>query len=412
MIFSPVFYKKNFEDLLLQKSLSKILEKKRGFTFRMPEKNSPVIVIVSGGLDSIMLWFTLVNKYHLNVYPVHFTGGDAVPGEKNTVKYFYNYFKNRYPYLVHPVKFMPVNFNFSFHNKKNRKIFNNNTGLLIENLFFNKKSNKEKLFLINNPIRMASFILSAYEYGMILQANNIQAYSIFTGIVPDDGFTTRESTLTVLRSLNVYLCALLGDWRWQIGAPVEKRLFFYPKDRLIREALRCHVPVEKTWSCGNHYFFQCGLCNPCQRRQLAFAEAGIKDKTFYLISPGRKRFIKKIFNIFVKKENHSPISATNNNSAVSFQLKSRIGLFGDIRSYLKKNSDFLFNEKTGEIIEINSIGKVIYEKIKNNNSTRISTLYSLIYNRYPGIKPDLIKKDLYLFLEKLLKKKFIFIKNG
>ena len=40
--------------------------------------------------------------------------------------------------------------------------------------------------------------------------------------------------------------------------------------------------VFKTWSCYSNKKFQCGKCESCNNRKLAFEEARIKDRTKYL----------------------------------------------------------------------------------------------------------------------------------
>ena len=53
----PVFYNHSFEDLNLLKKLNKIILSKKGFVFKMPKKNSSAVLAISGGLDSVMLWY-------------------------------------------------------------------------------------------------------------------------------------------------------------------------------------------------------------------------------------------------------------------------------------------------------------------------------------------------------------------
>ena len=79
--FSPIFSKNNFEDVTVMRKLNSIFIKKRGYDFKMPAPGTPVLLLVSGGLDSIMLWFNLLNTYKLKVYPIHLSGtieGDSV----------------------------------------------------------------------------------------------------------------------------------------------------------------------------------------------------------------------------------------------------------------------------------------------------------------------------------------------
>jgi 7-cyano-7-deazaguanine synthase len=51
------------------------------------------------------------------------------------------------------------------------------------------------------------------------------------------------------------------------------------KARIVQEALRLGVPIQRTWSCyagGDH---PCGVCDSCRIRDVAFREAGRPDLT-------------------------------------------------------------------------------------------------------------------------------------
>lgn len=295
---SPIFYDKNFDDTQTRYELEKILIRKRSHDFKMPKKNTPVILSVSGGLDSTMLWFQLMNRYQLEVYPIHFTNKYSPLGEALSVNYFYRYFKTRFYKLVHPVQSIPAKFNFTFNKKSSDQILKISPQLITNNIFLNKKTKNSRVFFVRNPIRLGYYSLLAYEYALKLQTKGIGVFDIFFGIVPDDGETTRESTLTVLRAVNVYLCSVLGDWRYQVSAPIEnKHRFTLSKTKTILMSKAEQIPVGKTWSCGTYQFRHCGFCNPCLRRQAAFKMAKVNDPTKYWIP---KRNYLKIKN-FVKK---------------------------------------------------------------------------------------------------------------
>ena len=54
-----------------------------------------------------------------------------------------------------------------------------------------------------------------------------------------------------------------------------------PKSRVLVEAVRLGVPLERTWSCYLNGPTHCGGCESCNNRKRAFREAGITDETVY-----------------------------------------------------------------------------------------------------------------------------------
>jgi len=407
--FTPVFFEKNFEDPEVLSRLEAILKDKRGYNFKMPLKNSPVILVVSGGLDSITLWFQLLNKYKLQVYPIHFLTPHSVLGERLSVNFFYNYFKKRFPELTRPVKFIKLHFNFSFINPGNRQIFNNNFPLLVKNLFYNKKTREKKVFVRNYPVRWASYMTAAYEYGLELQVKKIPVHTIFTGTMPNDALVSRESTLTVLKAVNVFLCSIFGDWDWQITAPVEKKhKFFYWKQDFIKIGHKNSIPLGKTWSCGDYrYIFrQCGLCPTCRLRQWNFKEAGIKDKTSYFISSNTHGFLKKIalklFPLFNQKVLKKHEKGKKNNL-----LKSPITMSAHVVQYWNKDTSYLFNKKTGEMVKVNPTGQSIINMIRKNPNKILAESLEEMQTNYTYSKEIQFQKDAAIFLKELSTKGFI-----
>ena len=60
----------------------------------------------------------------------------------------------------------------------------------------------------------------------------------------------------------ITLWAPLSDWN---------------KKRIVQEALRLGVPIEKTWSCYSGGDHACGICDSCRIRDAALSEAGRSD---------------------------------------------------------------------------------------------------------------------------------------
>lgn len=406
MEFKPVFFKNNFEDNLVKKQVETIFKQKRGYVFKMPSKNTPVILVVSGGLDSIMLWFNLLNKYKLRVYPIHFVNGYANFGERLAVFYFYKYFKKRFPLLVNPVKYVPVRFNLSINSIAFRKLIKNNSSILINNLFFYKETKKTGLLIAHHPLRLFYYITGAYEYGLNLQTKKILVHTIFTGFVTDD-LTIRESTLSVLRSLNLYLCLLLGDWQWQVEIPLDKNeKFFSSKTVGLKIAKKEGIPIKKTWSCHYYFFIHCGFCNGCKNRKLAFKYAHIKDETAYLFSEKTYQKIRQVFGkiLFNKnKSNYIKRTIVGN----EFEMENIVSLLPDINDYGRNNQYFLINNKTGEIININNTAYYIYKLVRRYRALTIRQIIYKIRDKYSKNHIKNVERDIILFIKKLNQRSFV-----
>ena len=78
-----------FEDLETIRKTEQLLKEKRGYVFRMPPPKSNVILLLSGGLDTVTMWDMLMRIYQLNVYPVFIRRGQIrMPIEENSVDFF------------------------------------------------------------------------------------------------------------------------------------------------------------------------------------------------------------------------------------------------------------------------------------------------------------------------------------
>ncbi len=406
----PVFFHKNFEDVPVKTGLDDIFKKKRGHDFKMPKKGEPVLLIVSGGLDSTMLWFNLLHTYGLQVYPIHFVSKRSILGERWAVRFFYHFFKKRYPDLVKPIQYIPIDLSFSLTSKNNSRMTDHNLRFIINNLRHNKITKKKDFYLIDYPVRYAYYLLATYEYGLSLQARNIPVYSIFIGVVPNDAMIARESTLTVLRALNVYLCCILGDWRWQLTGPVEqKRNFFYPKETSIAIGAKNDIPLEKTWSCGGRFFMQCGICNACRYRHQAFKDAHIKDKTLYFFHPSYREFVRNIvyyLKDYVSKHllarNTTPNKRYPSFTRIKGDLSAlKISLAAPIETYVEKGFMYLHNKETDEIVRLNKMGGMVITMLEKQGGMKLSSLISSICKSYPSVSPKRIETDVVKFLKDL-----------
>lgn len=412
-----LFSRDSFEEKDVLTSLDMIFKKQRGYEFRMPPPGESVLLILSGGLDSTMLWFHLLHTYKLRVFPIYLTSPfmnkNHIPGEYSSVSFFHRYFKDKYPHQVEPIHYIPVDLSFSLTSNVNINILKNNWRVLVENAQYDVKKKTGSIYLLDYPTRYARFLLSAYEYGLSLQAQKIDVSTVFFGVVPNDAAIGREPTLTIMRSLNLYFCLLLGDWKWQVTGPVDrKNQFFYPKETSIRIARKHGIPLHKTWSCVRPFPWHCGVCNACRYRQASFRSARIPDKTHYLISPDMKKGFKDIMAhlrtlLRKKKLANNPKHQMNQRRPIMSYEGGMISLHPQTESIQTGNKLFIHNSSTEETIRLNEIGELVYGYINKRKRVSFASLIHLIMRHYPTAPTSLIRKDLHRFIEELKTKKVV-----
>jgi 7-cyano-7-deazaguanine synthase in queuosine biosynthesis len=262
--------KNKLEDLKVLGFVDKILKYRRGYVFRMPEKGSSVVACVSGGLDSIINIAILMEKFGLKVYPFFINRGQTnYVFEKKAIKFFQKYYKEKYPHLYNDC----LEISLKTPSEEYKNFLREVKGL------------KDNSFLRNSvsyPARNPIIALTGMEYAYSLQAKKVYIKNVFATHTADD--PVYHSSLTVLRTDNLLMCEVTGDYNWQFTSiPIERELDnYYGKSVLVKWANQYNIPLEKTRSCYKNTEKHCGQCYPaCVNRKKAFSEAGIKDLTDY-----------------------------------------------------------------------------------------------------------------------------------
>ena len=411
--YTPAFEKDNFEDRSVLSALENILTAKRGFVFSMPKPGQPALILVSGGVDSICLWYLLLKKYRLNIYPVHFLNRlYRRSGQINAVKYYSHFFQQRFPSLFHPVKYINIKILFAY-NKANLKQFSQNLYFLTSNMVYDQDKKQHKISVISNPLRLGYYLVNTEEYCLQLEARGIKINTIFCGITPDDGRVNRESTLTVLRSFNVNIASLLGDWSWQISAPIEKKSsFYYSKFDLARLANSAALPLDKTWSCDRSLPLPCGACASCVGRRKIFNKLKIKDR--YSLNPSRlinfknRLDIKNRFFAFLEQLFKSKRRGQEKTYKTRSIMRGLFSIGKDISWHMEDLKLFLIKKDEGSLVHLNETGSFIFNQIIRNKKISFKKIFSLMKDRYRVSKKKLIV-DLVSFLNKFLKKGYLII---
>ncbi len=280
--FQTYLQKRKLEKLDIIKHIEQSLKNMRGYAFRMPAKSTPVILLLSGGLDSVTCWGILMEEFGLHVYPLSFDRGERRANkEKASIEYFSAFYKKRYPDLFHE----PLRVNLSMKDM-NIPIENALTNIHPE-ILLDKFIGDGKLLNLN--ISFGSFLLLptyAKIYAEYLHhSQNLYIRNIFCSVTLSDGLLVPHQTFTSLRSIMYNLCVATGDYTWQFSSVVfEKETgLYYDKFNLVQWAHTHKIPLEKTWSCYHSKKYQCGGsdCQTCNVRADAFHRAGVKDKTIY-----------------------------------------------------------------------------------------------------------------------------------
>ena len=165
---AEAIYKKNKnEDFDLIEKIEKIFLKRKKIIFKKPKKGDSVILLLSGGFDSIAAWYFLMKDYDLNVYPLVL--GKKNPLSKNirSINYYSKYFEKKFPknfhhaYYVKDPRIGQKKIINQFLNIK--KLMKNSDDFIIEYI---SKGQKEIEILGQST----SFIFTAKTYADLLKA--------------------------------------------------------------------------------------------------------------------------------------------------------------------------------------------------------------------------------------------------
>ncbi len=121
------------------------------------------------------------------------------------------------------------------------------------------------------PFRNAILLSAGVAYAQVMGANYV-----FYGAHASDSENYPDCRAEFVRAMEK--AARLGaDSEIHIEAP----LVSMRKSEVIRLGVALGLPYELTWSCYRDGDLHCGICESCNNRKRAFAEAGVHDPTSY-----------------------------------------------------------------------------------------------------------------------------------
>jgi len=270
--------RKELENIDAIKIVEKFLIKKRGYIFKIPPPKTPVILLMSGGLDTTITAAILMEKYKLEVYPLFLRrarGQCGAKKEESSVNFFSKIYTKRYPKQFH----WPMKLNMPMPPRE--------IGLPIiktSNEILKKWSEQRR----GIPVYTSLLVSYGVQYVYFLETTQkIKIRNIFCGVVNYDGNQMAHQTLTALRTTMLDICCQTKDFSWQVvSLAVEKELgFYFSKDTFIKWGQKHNLPIHRTWSCYHDNLLQCGKCGGCEGRKESFFKADIADKTAYEDQP-------------------------------------------------------------------------------------------------------------------------------
>lgn len=257
------------EDIGLLTTLDNLLKSRKGYVVKMPEKGSSVVACLSGGQDSVANIAILLKEFELNVYPFFVNRGQSnYKYEKQSVEYFNNFFKERFPNLYHDYLEIEV-----ATPAKEYKDLLRATKRAIDDIPLRHN--------VSYPARGPIVFLTGMEYAYSLQAKGIKVKTLFASNMASD--FSYHCSLTWTRLMNVLMCQILNDWEFQfISLPIEREFGnHFDKDVFIKWCDLNDIPLHMARTCVKKFEIECGDCPTCWDRRRGYKEAGVVDKTQY-----------------------------------------------------------------------------------------------------------------------------------
>lgn len=128
------------------------------------------------------------------------------------------------------------------------------------------------------PFRNAHFLAVAVSWAEVLGASKV-----YIGAVEPDSSGYPDCRPAYYRAFNDVVRTGTKDGQIEIVTP----LIAMHKAEIVRLGLELGAPFDLTWSCYSRDDRACGVCDSCQLRLRAFADAGLKDPIAYEMHPVR-----------------------------------------------------------------------------------------------------------------------------
>lgn len=214
-----------------------------------------VILLFSGGMDSVTLFDILIQKWDCKVIPLYFmrhAGNES--WELEAVHYFHDFYKQKYPDNVLDLELLEI----EIPSRQNKQYFD-----------------RERQKYLGLPLRNHIMWSNAFTQAVYLSGKyNTTIRSVVVGSVLDDG-NSPESGMFAINAYNLSVCASLGIWHYQLMAPLidESLDKIYTKKDLVTYCINNQIMLNKSRSCFSKQKEPCLECLACQNKTQALNQA-------------------------------------------------------------------------------------------------------------------------------------------
>lgn len=233
-----------------------ILKQKKNTVSRFPD-NKKIVLLFSGGLDSVVTAAKLIEEQDLEIFPLFFNRGQQnLAQEQRSVDYFTAFLQNKYgPEKFHSPKIL----NIAIPAQE------------LKAALRNRDTVQGKGYPLRNTIMMHY----AVQYAVSISTEDSPIRTIFTGDLA--GATFAHSTIAAFRSVTLSVCQSMKDWSWNITAPhIDDYLTKTPQNKsdLVNWAHLHEIPIDQSFSCytplDKNAAQACGYCLACLLRKQAY----------------------------------------------------------------------------------------------------------------------------------------------
>lgn len=223
------------------------------------EKNDLAIVLVSGGMDSLVV-AAMANKLHTNLAFLHLNYGQKTQSKELDA---FKKIADFYQVSEHRRKIIDMTFLNQI----------GGSSLTDQQLEVSKyQGDSEEIPSSYVPFRNTHIIAMAVSWAEVMNAKKI-----YIGANYEDSPGYPDCRPSYYKAYNELIKQGTRDGDIEVHTPI----IMMKKREIVEKAIELNAPLELTWSCYAREDLACGECDSCALRLRGFKEANIKDPISY-----------------------------------------------------------------------------------------------------------------------------------